>query len=608
MENTKTTNHRFFGIPNLIPYLKPYTPNLLRLVIFAALGGICEIIFPLFQKYAIDNFVYGADSLSSIKDVIIKFTLVYTLLLIAYSIFNVISSYAACELEMYTSRDLKNAAFNHLQTLSASYYNAHNVGYIHARIMSDTGRISVVLSWTFVDIMWCITYVVGALISMFMLNTPLALCVAAIVPVAVFISMFFKKRLTDIYHKVREANSVVTGKLNEGIMGAKTAKSLVIEDLMQSKFEKSSDYMMKTSVKMAHWRSLYVSVFSLISSTAFALVLWRGGVITLRGVMLVGTLSVFLSYVIDLIDRLNNLVGTISNMINSQVNIERFINLMNTETEVKDRPDVIEKYGGIFDPKRENWEPLYGDIEFENVTFCYPDGNENVLENFNLKIPQGTNCAIVGETGAGKSTLVNLVCRFFEPTSGRVLIDGKDVKDRSLSWLHSNIGYVLQSPHLFTGSIRENLMYGNENATEQQMMNAVKSVAAEGIIERMNGYDANVGEGGDLLSTGEKQLLSFARALICDPRIFILDEATSSIDTVTEQKIQNAITVAMNGRTSLVIAHRLSTIRQADIILVVKDGKIVERGTHDQLMSKHGYYFELYIRQFRDEALQQSLS
>ena len=329
MENTKTTNHRFFGIPNLIPYLKPYTPNLLRLVIFAALGGICEIIFPLFQKYAIDNFVYEADSLSSIKYVIIKFTLVYTLLLIAYSIFNVISSYAACELEMYTSRDLKNAAFNHLQTLSASYYNAHNVGYIHARIMSDTGRISVVLSWTFVDIMWCITYVVGALVSMFMLNTPLALCVAAIVPVAVFISMFFKRRLTDIYHKVREANSVVTGKLNEGIMGAKTAKSLVIEDLMQSKFEKSSDYMMKTSVKMAHWRSLYVSVFSLISSTAFALVLWRGGVITLRGVMLVGTLSVFLSYVIDLIDRLNNLVGTISNMINSQVNIERFINLMN---------------------------------------------------------------------------------------------------------------------------------------------------------------------------------------------------------------------------------------------------------------------------------------
>ena len=247
-------------------------------------------------------------------------------------------------------------------------------------------------------------------------------------------------------------------------------------------------------------------------------------------------------------------------------------------------------------------------IHVENVTFRYPDGNENVLENFSLKIPQGTNCAIVGETGAGKSTLVNLVCRFFEPTSGRVLIDGKDARERSLSWLHSNIGYVLQSPHLFTGSIRENLLYGNQNATEEQMINAVKSVSAEGIIERMSGYDANVGEGGDLLSTGEKQLLSFARALICDPRIFILDEATSSIDTITEQKIQNAITVAMKGRTSLVIAHRLSTIRQADIILVVKDGKIIERGTHEQLIADHGYYFELYLRQFKDEAAKQSLS
>ncbi len=608
MTKTEIKNNRFFGIPKLLPYLKPYRANLFRLVLFAALGGVCEIIFPLFQKYAIDNFVYQADSLSSIKNAVIWFTIIYTIVLVAYSIFNVISSYAACELEMYTSRDLKNAAFNHLQTLSASYYNSHNVGYIHARVMSDTGRISVVLSWIFIDIIWCITYVIGALVSMFLLNVPLALCVAVIVPIAVFISLFFKKRLTDIYHKVREANSVVTGKLNEGITGAKTAKSLVIEDLMQHKFEKSSDYMMKTSVKMAHWRSLYVSVFSLISSTAFALVLWRGGIITQSGVMIVGTLSVFLSYVIDLIDRLNNLVGTISNMINSQVNIERFTNLMDTETEVKDRPDVIAKYGSIFEPKRENWEPLHGDIEFENVTFCYPDGNENVLENFSLKIPQGTNCAIVGETGAGKSTLVNLVCRFFEPTSGRVLIDGKDIRDRSLSWLHSNIGYVLQSPHLFTGSIKENLMYGNENATQEEMEAAVRSVAAEGIIERMNGYDAQVGEGGDLLSTGEKQLLSFARALICDPRIFILDEATSSIDTVTEQKIQNAIAVAMNGRTSLVIAHRLSTIRQADIILVVKDGKIVERGTHDQLMARHGYYFELYIRQFRDEAMQQSLS
>ena len=281
---------------------------------------------------------------------------------------------------------------------------------------------------------------------------------------------------------------------------------------------------------------------------------------------------------------------------------------METKSDVIDSEEVIQKYGDSFEPKKENWEELYGDITFEDVSFMYPDGEEYVLEHFNLHVPQGTNVAIVGETGAGKSTLVNLVCRFFEPTSGRILIDGRDARERSQLWLHSNIGYVLQTPHLFSGSVLENLRYGNPEATMEEIEAAVRSVSAEGVIARLeNGYDSDVGEGGDLLSTGEKQLISFARAILANPRIFVLDEATSSIDTVTEKLIQDAIANLMKGRTSFVIAHRLSTIRQADLILVVQDGKIVEQGTHKELIEKQGAYYHLYTRQFREENENQSL-
>ena len=264
--------------------------------------------------------------------------------------------------------------------------------------------------------------------------------------------------------------------------------------------------------------------------------------------------------------------------------------------------------GDSFEAKKENWEPLHGDITFDDVTFKYPDGDEYVLEHFNLHVPQGTNVAIVGETGAGKSTLVNLVCRFFEPTEGRILIDGKDARERSQLWLHSNIGYVLQTPHLFSGTVLENLKYGNPDATMEEIEAAVKSVSADGVIARMDkGYDSEVGEGGDLLSTGEKQLISFARAILANPRIFVLDEATSSIDTVTEKLIQDAIENLMKGRTSFVIAHRLSTIRQADVILVVKDGKIIEQGSHKELIEKKGAYYSLYTKQFQEENMNASM-
>ena len=277
---------------------------------------------------------------------------------------------------------------------------------------------------------------------------------------------------------------------------------------------------------------------------------------------------------------------------------------METVPTVNDSPEVIEKYGDAFNPKRENWEELRGDIEFRDVDFKYPDSEEYVLKDFDLKIPFGTNVAIVGETGAGKSTMANLICRFYEPTSGQILVDGRDYRERSQLWMHSALGYVLQTPHLFSGTIRDNLTYGREDATDEEIAEAIRMVSAEGIIEKFDkGLDTDVGEGGDLLSTGEKQLISFARAILARPRILILDEATASVDTITEQKIQAAIDKVIEGRTSVVIAHRLSTIRNADIILVVDNGKIVERGRHEELLAKKGHYYRLWTRQYEDDAV-----
>ena len=603
-ENKEYVSLPYFGINKLLPYLKPYRFIIFSMVTLGLLGGFVDIILPLFQRYALNHFIE-----KETLDTLAIFILCYAGILIFQVVANGISAYQACQVEMYVGRDMKRASFNHLQTLAFSYYNQNSVGYIHARVMSDTNRIGSLVSWGLMDGIWNLSYILGAVVVMLSINYKLALWVLAIVPLTALAAAFFQKKLVRINRKIREINSQITGNFNEGLTGAKTTKTLVIERKMEENFNDTTEEMRKTSVHGIHYRAMFSSMISFSASLALALVLWRGGIITLEGVLEIGTLSVFMSYALGMMDPVQWIVRAISDLITVQVNVERFTRLMETESDVSDSQEVIAKYGDSFEPKRENWELLHGDITFEDVSFKYPDGDEYVLEHFNLHVPQGTNVAIVGETGAGKSTLVNLVCRFFEPTSGRILIDGRDARERSQLWLHSNIGYVLQSPHLFSGSVLENLKYGNPDATMEQIQEAVRSVSAEGVIARMEkGYDSDVGEGGDLLSTGEKQLLSFARAILADPRIFVLDEATSSIDTVTEKLIQDAIANLMKGRTSFVIAHRLSTIRQADVILVVKDGKIIEQGNHRQLMEKEGAYFRLYTRQFKEEVMDQSMA
>ncbi len=593
----------YFGINKLLPYLKPYRGIIFWMITLGFAGGLVDIILPLFQEYAIDHFIARQT-----LDTMSTFVWVYLGVLAFQVIANGISAYQACQIEMYVGRDMKRESFNHLQTLAFSYFNQNSVGYIHARVMSDTNRIGALVSWSLMNGVWYISYIIGAIFVMLKTNAKLAFWVLLIVPVIAVVAQMFQLKLVTLNHKIREVNSQITSNFNEGITGAKTTKTLVIEKKMENSFNRTTEEMEHRSVHATHYRALFASMISFASSVALALVLWQGGRITMEGIMEIGTLSVFMSYALGMMEPIQWIVRSISDLITVQVNVERFSTLMETQSDVRDSKEVEAKYGDSFDPKRENWEPLHGDITFEDVSFKYPDGDEYVLEHFNLHIPQGTNVAIVGETGAGKSTLVNLVCRFFEPTSGRVLIDGRDARERSQLWLHSNIGYVLQTPHLFSGSVLENLRYGNPDATMEQIEEAVKNVSADEVIARMeHGYESNVGEGGDLLSTGEKQLLSFARAILADPRIFVLDEATSSIDTVTEKKIQEATDRLMKGRTSFVIAHRLSTIRQADIILVIRNGKIIEQGSHKELIAKHGEYYNLYTKQYQEELINQAM-
>ena len=423
------------------------------------------------------------------------------------------------------------------------------------------------------QIVWATAYLLASLIAMFIIDVRLTLIILITLPPLAVVSYYFQVKILRRQREVRKTNSRIISAFNEGIMGATTTKTLVREEKNSEEFEALSSHMHESSVASEKLSSIYLPLVIFVSSIAAAYVLSNGSSLVLSGTLSLGTLSAFFGFSMSIFEPIHSLAGIFSEMQRMQAAAERVVGLLETEPDIKDSEEVTKKYGDFFHPKKENWEPIKGEVEFKNVTFRY-QGGEQVLTDFSLHVPAGQTIALVGPTGAGKSTIVNLLCRFYEPTEGEILIDGVNYKERSQLWLQSNLGYVLQDPHLFSGTIKDNIRYSKKDASDEEVIAAAKAVHAYEFINRFeNGFDTQVGESGNRLSTGEKQLISFARAIIHDPRIFVLDEATSSVDTETEAAIQRAIESTLEGRTGFIIAHRLSTIRNADLILVIDDGR-----------------------------------
>lgn len=485
--------------------------------------------------------------------------------------------------------DIRKAVFNHLQNLSLSYYSHNAVGRLMARVTSDSGRVSSLMTWGMLDVTWAIVSVITSVIFMLLINWKLALIVFAIIPILLFIAINFRKKILVEFRKSRLANSKITGEYNQNIQGVRVVKALGREDENLKEFSILTDNMFNASYRAAWLSALFLPTVQIITAFALGAIVWYGGMLSTTASFSVGDIHAFVSYLMFMIWPVQDLARVYAEMQHSIASAERIFKLLDTIPEVQNRPDAFPA------------ETMEGTIEFDHVHFYYED-RKPILSDLTLRVSEGETIALVGPTGGGKTTIVNLLCRFYEPKEGTILINGHDYTKYTLESIHNRIGIVLQTPHLFSGSIRENIRYGKLNSTDEEIEDAAKIANAHEFITNLeNKYDQNVGEGGNLLSVGQKQLVSLARAVLSNPDIFIMDEATSSVDTLTEVLIQRGIEALMRGRTSFIIAHRLSTIRRADRILVIEDGHIAEMGTHAELLRLRKKYYRLYTQQFKFE-------
>lgn len=569
------------------------------LFFFAIIMGFIEMTMTLFNAYAIDNFFekgnYGT---------VVPFIILYVLaaIIMGFSVWGFI--YQAGKIEVKTNYKLRKEAFETIQRLPFSYFDKTPQGWIMARMTSDSRRLANIISWGVVDFLWSLVIMIAILIILYIYSWQLALIITASIPVMIVLAYYFRKKILSGYRVSRKKNSIVTAAFNEAFMGAKTTKSLAIEEESYREFEQKTNDLRRSTTKAILWSSIFSPIMLLISYIVLGVVMYQGSkVIITAGVaaLSVGTFYIFIDYTNRFFDPVMQISRILAQFQQAQASAERIVQLIEENPAIYDTEDVSEKYGDLLHPKYENWEELDGSVEFKDVTFSYND-NEIILENFNLKVEKGMSVALVGHTGSGKTTIVNLLSRFYEPTSGEILIDDKDYRTRSIHWLHKRLGYVLQTPHLFTTNIMENIRYGRLDASDEEVIQAAKAIGADKFISKMpNGYYSDIGEGGNKLSIGEKQLISFARAILADPKILILDEATSSIDSEAEQIIQEATHTLLKGRTSFIVAHRLSTIVDSDLIILLSEGKIVEMGNHKELLKLKGGYYQLYRNQFLEE-------
>lgn len=569
---------RLFGL------IKPHWKTVVGFLICIALVSTIDSYTTFLSAQIIDKGIIAGN-----REVIIRTITIYGLIMLAQAALAFGFIYLTGILGERVRYDLRKNLFSHLQQLSLSYYSQTPVGWIMARLTSDTERLADLMTWGLVDITWAAVNIGTAAVFMFIINPSMTIIVLAMLPLLAVVAVWFRVRILRHFRLARKMNSKITGAFNESITGVRVIKALSREDDNLREFSELTDGMYHASYKAAWLSALFLPTVQVISAIGLGIVLWRGGMQVQMGVLTVGGIQAFVSYVTFIMWPIQDMARVYAQMQNAVASAERIFSLADTEPEVKNRPNIVEI------------SSIEGDIRFDDVHFQYED-DDPVIKGISFEVKQGEMVALVGPTGGGKTTIVNLLCRFYEPTAGTIYINDINYLNMDLQDIQSRIGMVLQTPHLFSGSVRENIRYGKLDATDEDIKAAAEMAGAHDFIMQFEkGYEQDVGEGGNLLSVGQKQLISIARAILAQPQLFIMDEATSSVDTLTEALIQRGMEKLMEGRNSFIIAHRLSTIKRADKIIVIEDGQIQEIGTHRELISKRGKYFNLYTRQFRQE-------
>ena len=582
---------------------------LIPLTVFAVSLSFIESLFPLATKLAID---IVQDEMPASE--LWKPTALFVGISVILSFCVLVFIQCAGGISHHISFDIKRDCFKRLQELEFSFYDIQPTGSLISRLTADCDRLSRILAWGMLDIVWGLFYIAAMSIMMLVLHWKLALIILSTVPPLIIISLFFQKRMLFASRQIRKHNARITASFSEEVAGVKTTKTLGREDLNLGEFEGQSNDMYAASIRRALLGAIYLPMVATLGAIGSGLALWYGGWSVMNEYITLGTLIAFISYAGSFFFPINEIAMVLAEIQGAQAAGERVMELLSTYPKIKDSKDVLERVETHREISKINpeiaidgYDQSIRKIEFSSVDFSYNE-KEQILDSFSLEANQGETIALVGPSGGGKSTIVSMISRFYEPTAGEIRINGIDYRDRSLEWLQRQLGIVLQTPHLFNGAIKDNIRYGQLDATDAEIEHAARLVNAHEFISKLSdGYDTKIGEGGSRLSTGEKQLVSFARALIANPQIFIMDEATSSIDTETEKLIQDAMQHVFKGRISFVIAHRLSTIRSADKILVINKGKIEEQGSHAELLAKSGHYYELYVNQFRRERVAAAL-
>lgn len=576
----------------LVSFARPYRGRFLVALILMLTGSAAAVAGPYLVKVALDSGL-EAKSVAALRNTVFLYLVVAGIQWLA----TFLRVNLMARVGQSIIYDMRARLFEHLQTLSLSFFSHYSVGRVITRVINDVGVLREFLTWAVLATARDVFTLFGIILAMLSMDLRLSLLTFTVLPVMAGVTMLFRKRARENYRRVRAAISWVNSVLAENINGVRVVQAFSRQSTNYAYFrEEVNQNNLTANLGAARIAAAFPTSIELLGALATALVIWLGGAAALGAQITPGVLVAFVLYIDRFFDPIRDLSRRYDSFQSTMAGGERILTLLETTPEVQDLPQATDL------------PPIKGDVSFEKVSFYYSDdppdeGGQHVLRDINLHVPAGRTIALVGETGAGKTTLVKLLSRFYDPTEGRIMIDGHDLRHISQSSLRKQMGIVLQEPFLFNGTIQENIRFGRLDATEEQVKAAARAVGAHEFITRLQkGYDSPVEEGGVLLSVGQRQLISFARALLADPRILVLDEATSSVDTQTERIIQNALARLLQGRTAFVIAHRLSTVVNADCIVVIHDGRIVEQGTHPELLASGGYYHRLYTMGFEESA------